>query len=85
MPSWMTNNGGVSLYEGALHVIQPDTTFAGALQFRARTAQEAFAPYDPEHAQEYLPVEKYVEILAALKPKFIHHPRCKELIRGMLS
>jgi hypothetical protein len=28
--------------------------------------------------------EDYVEILAQLKPKFIHHPRAKELIAGML-
>jgi hypothetical protein len=30
-----------------------------------------------------LPVEKYVETLATLKPLFIHHPRCKELIRDL--
>ena len=38
---------------------------------------------DPETAQFSLPVEKYVEILAALKPRFIHHPRSKELIRDL--
>jgi hypothetical protein len=36
-------------------------------------------------AQEHLPVEKYVEILARLKPEFIHHPRCKQLIPGLLT
>ena len=29
--------------------------------------------------------ERYVEILAELKPTFIHHPRAKELIAGLLS
>ena len=48
-------------------------------------AQEAFSPHDPRDAQFALPVEKYVEILAVLKPKFIHHPRCKELIRDLLA
>ncbi len=32
-----------------------------------------------------MPAEKYVEILAELKPTFIHHPRAKELIAGLLS
>ena len=32
-----------------------------------------------------MPVERCVEILADLKPKFIHHPKSKELIRGMLA
>ena len=32
-----------------------------------------------------MPPERYVEILAKLKPTFIHHPRAKELIAGLLS
>ena len=32
-----------------------------------------------------MPVEKYVEILAALKPKFIHHPKSKQFIQGLLK
>jgi hypothetical protein len=32
-----------------------------------------------------MPAERYVEILAELKPRFIHHPRAKELIGGLLT
>ncbi len=32
-----------------------------------------------------MPVERYVEICAPLKPRFIHHPRTKELIRAVLT
>ena len=32
-----------------------------------------------------MPPERYVEILADLKPRFIHHPRAKELIAGLLA
>jgi ectoine hydroxylase-related dioxygenase (phytanoyl-CoA dioxygenase family) len=32
-----------------------------------------------------MPVEQYAAILEVLKPKFIHHPRCKELIKGVLK
>lgn len=73
------------LYEGALHVISPTSSSLELCRFAQELARDAFAPYDPELAQDHLPVEKYVEILAQLKPKFIHHPRCKELIRDILS
>jgi hypothetical protein len=36
-------------------------------------------------AQEHMPVEQYVSILAELKPKFIHHPRSKKHIRRLLE
>jgi hypothetical protein len=75
----------LQLYEGALHVISPTSSSLELCRFAQELASEAFSPHAPELAQEHLPVEKYVEILAELKPKFIHHPRCKELIRGMLS
>ena len=32
-----------------------------------------------------MPVEKYVEVLAELKPKFIHHSKSKQLIPGILE
>ena len=32
-----------------------------------------------------MPAERYVEVLAELKPTFIHHQRAKELIAGLLS
>jgi hypothetical protein len=74
-----------TLYEGGLVLLSPTPHSLELCRFADELAREAFAPHDPEHAQEHLAVEKYVEILAALKPKFIHHPRCKELIRGMFE
>jgi hypothetical protein len=47
--------------------------------------EEAFAPHDPRRVHETLPVEACVEILARLKPAFIHHPRCKDLLRALLA
>ena len=73
------------LYDGALHVYSPTPSSVALCKFAQELADEAFSPHSPEFAQEHLPVEKYVEILAQLKPKFIHHARCKELIRGLLS
>src|SRR5689334_1098404 len=73
------------LYQGQLFVYSSTKSSLELCRFAQELASEAFAPHDPEMAQYALPVEKYVEILAALKPKFIHHPRCKELIRGIFT
>jgi hypothetical protein len=48
-------------------------------------SEEAFAPHDPPVAQDSMTAEDYARILADLKPKFIHDPRCKELIAGLLA
>src|SRR5260370_7741952 len=48
-------------------------------------AEEAFRPLDPREAQHHLPVERFAAILSDLKPKFIHHPRSKQLIQQLLA
>ena len=52
---------------------------------RRELSEAAFGSHDPTVAQDSMPAERYVEILAELKPTFIHHPRAKELIAGLLS
>jgi hypothetical protein len=73
------------LYQGQLFVNAPSPA-SQALCALARTmCEEAFAPHHPQEAQHHLPVEEYIEILKELKPKFIHDPRCKELIPKLLA
>jgi len=73
------------LYQGNLFVFSPTKSSLGLCKFARELAQEAFAPFDPQQAQHHLAVERYVEILAVLKPKFIHHPTCKELIWAIFT
>src|SRR5439155_8408695 len=73
------------LYQGQLFVFSPTKSSQAFCAFARELAAEAFAPHNPEEAQYYLPVEKYVEILATLKPRFIHHAKCKELIREVFT
>jgi hypothetical protein len=40
---------------------------------------------DPELAQYSIPVTEFANLLAELKPRFIHHPDCKRLIPEMLA
>ena len=73
------------LYNGSLFVHSPSPSSVKLCQLAQELIEEAFRPLDPLKAQESLPVERCVTILAELKPKFIHHPKSKEYIRGMLE
>ena len=57
------------LYEGQLLVFSPNKSSLALCRVAHELAQEAFAPHDPREAQYHLPVEKYVETLAILKPR----------------
>jgi len=72
------------LYRGQVFVYSPSPNTTALCAFAREMIQDAFGTLDPLKAQYSLPVEKYVEILAALKPKFIHHPMSKQLIQEML-
>jgi hypothetical protein len=73
------------LYDGQLFVFSPSRSSVALCHFARELIQNAFGPLDPLTAQYRLPIEEYVNILVRLKPTFIHHPKCKELIRGMLN
>jgi hypothetical protein len=73
------------LYDGELFAFSPSESSAALCQLARELSEKAFAPHQPETAQESMPAEQYVQILADLKPGFIHHPRSKELIGGMLA
>ena len=73
------------LYEGSMFLYAPSPSALKLCQLAQSLIEEAFGSRDPLKVQESLPVEKCVEILADLKPRFIHHPKSKEHIRGMLE
>jgi hypothetical protein len=73
------------LYEGQLFVYGPVPSSIALCNFARQMAEEAFAPFDPRQAQHDLPIERFAAILADLKPKFIHHPRSKQLIQQLLA
>jgi hypothetical protein len=73
------------LYRGSIFVYSPSPSALKLCEFAQELIEAAFRPHDPRKVQESVAVERCVEILADLKPKFIHHPKCKELIRGILA
>jgi hypothetical protein len=73
------------LYSGDLMTFSPLESAIKLTGLARELSDAAFAPYDPQVAQESMSPERYVEILAELKPSFIHDPRAKTLIAGLLS
>ncbi|MGH8933269.1 MAG: hypothetical protein ACRDZO_22200 [Egibacteraceae bacterium] len=73
------------MYEGAFFVFQPRRCTVVLCDHMREMIESAFAPHDPRIIHEVLPVERCVEILARLKPAFIHHPRTKVLVQEVLE
>ena len=65
------------LFEGQLFVYSPRASSRAFIEFARELIKKAFEPHDPETAQFHMSVERYAEILGALKPEFIHHPESK--------
>ncbi len=72
------------LYAGDLFVYRPFPAALRLVQFAREMIEETFDGLDPEKAQDTLPVQEYAARLAILKPKFIHHAGCKELLPQLL-
>lgn len=73
------------LYAGQLIVHSPTPSSLALVDLAKEMIHETFGALDPETAQYELEVEDYAARLADLKPRFIHHPKSKDYIRGILE
>ena len=73
------------LYKGQLFVYSPCPSSRDLCAFAREMIEDVFGALDPREAQYSLPVEDYAAILTKLKPEFIHHPRSKQLLQGILE
>jgi len=73
------------LFEGEVFVYSPRRSTFALISFAQELLDEAFDPWPPRTAQFDLSVEKFVEIFGAVKPRFIHHPRTKALLRDVVA
>ena len=65
------------LYGGDLFAFSPGESATKLAELARELSEAAFAPHDPQVAQESMPAERYVEILAELKPD-VHPPPSRE-------
>jgi hypothetical protein len=73
------------LYGGQIFVFSPRAGSIALCEFAREMIEAVFDPLDPRRAQYSMSVEQYVAIVAPLKPKFIHHPRTKQLLQDLLK
>ena len=81
---WQTTIAGAPCTRGDIFLTSPGAAALEFCAFARELSEAAFAGLDPEQAQHEMPVAAYVAVLADLKPRFIHHPRSKELLREVL-
>lgn len=73
------------LYAGDLVVTTPSPASLALCEFARELTESAFDDLDPERAQFVMDTGPYAALLGDLKPRFIHHPRNKELLRDLLA
>jgi len=74
-----------ALYQGSIFAFSPTPAAVELCKFAQELIEAAFHPLDPLKVHETLPAEECARILGELKPRFIHHPRSKECIRGIFD
>jgi hypothetical protein len=72
------------IYAGSIFAFSPSPSALQLCELARELVQEAFGSLDPQTMHESLPAEESARILSVLKPKFIHHPKSKEFVVGML-
>jgi hypothetical protein len=73
------------LYNGDIFMYAPREPSLELVQLARELLTEAFGGTDPRTAQHRLQVHEFAQILADVKPRFIHHPRCKQIIPALLE
>jgi hypothetical protein len=73
------------LYQGQLFVLSPRPSTIALIEHARDMIETAFGGIDPQLAQYEMPVERYVEICAPLKPAFIHNDTTKRLLRAVVE
>jgi hypothetical protein len=73
------------LYAGQIYIFSPRPSSMALCEFAREMIEAAFGSLDPRRAQYRLAVEEYVAVVAPLKPRFIHHPKTKQLLQNLLE
>jgi len=74
-----------NLYRGDLLVFSDIAPVWEFVQFTRERLEELFSPHNPEEAHKHFTPDQMARMLGRWKPDFIHHPRSKELVRGIIQ
>jgi hypothetical protein len=73
------------LYRGDIFIFSPTPGTKALIDLARSMLAEAFGDIDPRKIQDHKTPEEVSEILATLKPAFIHHPECKRLLPQVMA
>jgi hypothetical protein len=73
------------LYSGGIFVNSATPASLAMAKLARQMLEKAFAPHDPRTIHEHLSPEEVAACLGDLKPRFVHHPECKRLIKQLLK
>ena len=83
--SWSDAKRRAQLYEGGIFTFSPTPSSRELIEFASEMLKTAFAPHDPRVFHEHKTADEVAAILAELKPRFIHHSKCKILVPRILA
>ena len=75
----------MDLYRGSIFLHSPLPSALRLCGLAQKMIEESFHPFEPLKIHTHISAERSAEILAEMKPKFIHHPEAKVHIQGILS
>ncbi|HVL57648.1 MAG TPA: hypothetical protein VM491_14190 [Burkholderiaceae bacterium] len=73
------------LYRGDLFVYSPNEHTMELVELARKLLTDGFDGTDPRTAQYRYDVRTYAQVLAKVKPAFIHHPECKRILPRILA
>lgn len=73
------------IYDGQILVFPPRASTEALIAHAREMIEDAFLGKDPRYAQFDLTVQEYVDVVAPLKPRFIHNDTTKRMVKGVLT
>ena len=72
------------VYDGHVVVLTSLPSVREFVDYTRDQLVDLFQPYDPEHAHEHVGVAEMAKVLGSWKPRFIHSPTSKDLVRNII-
>jgi hypothetical protein len=73
------------LYSGDIFIYSATPATRALIALAQEMLEETFAPRDPRVLHKDMTPEGVADVLAKLKPAFIHHPECKRLLPQIMA
>ena len=74
-----------TVYEGNVVLLTTLRSVGSFVDHVREQLLDLFAPHDPEYAHEHIDKTQMAKLLGDWKPRFMHSPESKELVRAIIS